>query len=107
MPYSQDACSKEACDPLWQATVSGFRLVTRENVFKVCDQPHPLLVAQIVDACTKAELYKAYEGMKVSVLRPGCLGGVRCLPKSHPSLDLSSHAKCLGFFPMDMQRYAD
>lgn len=48
-----------------QATVSGFRLVTRENVFKVCDQPHPLLVAQIVDAAAKAQLFKAYEGMKV------------------------------------------
>ena len=45
--------------------MSGFRLVTRENVFRVCDQPHPLLVAQIVDACTGAHLYKAYEGMKV------------------------------------------
>lgn len=53
------------CAPL-QATVSGFRLVTRENVFRVCDQPHPLLVAQIVESCGKAELYKAYEGMKVS-----------------------------------------
>ena len=47
--------------------MSGFRLVTRENVFKVCDQPHPLLVAQIVDFCAKAQLYKAYEGMKVTI----------------------------------------
>lgn len=66
--------------------MSGFRLVTRENVFKVCDQPHPLLVAQIVDSCAKAQLYKAYEGMKVcpsrQAQRPPLLcrlvAGVRC-----------------------------
>ena len=45
--------------------MSGFRLVTRENVFKVCDQPHPLLVAKIVDSCAKAQLHTGYEGMKV------------------------------------------
>jgi len=33
--------------------VSGFRLVNRENVFRVCDQPHPLLVKEIVGHCGK------------------------------------------------------
>ena len=32
---------------------------------QVCDQPHPLLVAKIVDSCTKADLDTAYDGMRV------------------------------------------
>ena len=50
-----------------QATVSGFRLVDRDNVFRVCDQPHPLLVKEIVDHCSKARVEPAYLGMKVGV----------------------------------------
>ena len=30
-----------------QATVSGFSYVTQANVFKVCDQPHPLKIAKV------------------------------------------------------------
>ena len=50
--------------------MSGFRLVNRGNVFRVCDQPHPLLVKEIVGHCGKARLEDAYRGM--SVRRP-CL----------------------------------
>ena len=32
---------------LLQATVSGFSYVTQANVFKVCDQPHPLKIAKV------------------------------------------------------------
>ena len=32
-----------------QSTVSGFGIVTSENVFKVCDQPHPLKVRAGID----------------------------------------------------------
>lgn len=32
-----------------QSTVSGFGLVTADNVFKVCDQPHPLKVRAAID----------------------------------------------------------
>ena len=45
-----------------QATVSGFQLVDRDNVFRVCDQPHPLLVKEIVDHCSKARVEPAYLG---------------------------------------------
>ena len=34
---------------------------------QVCDQPHPLLVAQIVRACMAAHLDDAYAGMKVGL----------------------------------------
>ncbi len=33
--------------PCLQATVSGFSYVTQANVFKVCDQPHPLKIAKV------------------------------------------------------------
>jgi replication factor C subunit 2/4 len=34
-----------------QATVTGFDHVDRNNVFKVCDQPHPTTVRAILDYC--------------------------------------------------------
>ena len=52
-----------------QATHSGFGLVSSENVFRVCDQPHPLLVAKIVDSCLQANIDVAYDGMKVRAKR--------------------------------------
>lgn len=73
--------------------MSGFRLVNRENVFRVCDQPHPLLVQEIVGHCGKARLQEAYAGMSVRAfspcirLRPAlsqCSDPARCLlPLSH------------------------
>lgn len=32
---------------------------------QVCDQPHPLLVAEIVKDCARCKLDEAYKGMKV------------------------------------------
>ena len=40
--------------------------MSQENVFKVCDQPHPLLIARIVENCMAAKLDEAYSGMRVS-----------------------------------------
>ncbi len=50
-----------------QATHSGFGFISQENVFKVCDQPHPLLVARIMESCAKGDLDAAHAGMKVCV----------------------------------------
>jgi len=44
-----------------QATYAGFGFVNRQNVFKVCDQPHPLLVRSIIADCTTANLDKALQ----------------------------------------------
>ena len=38
-----------------QATIAGFGLISSENVFKVCDQPHPLLIKQVLDASARAD----------------------------------------------------
>ncbi len=34
-----------------QATAAGFGLVNKDNVFKVCDQPHPDLMQNVLRAC--------------------------------------------------------
>jgi replication factor C subunit 2/4 len=46
-----------------QATHSGYGLVDRENVFKVCDQPHPVLVTTILTACRDSDLRTATTAM--------------------------------------------
>eukprot|EP00049_Salpingoeca_infusionum_P010233 m.173392 g.173392 ORF g.173392 m.173392 type:complete len:337 (+) comp14586_c2_seq1:112-1122(+) len=47
-----------------QSTYQGFGVVTSENVFKVCDQPHPLLIKAIVGACLEGRIDDAYSGMQ-------------------------------------------
>jgi replication factor C subunit 2/4 len=44
-----------------QSTHSGFGFVSGDNVFKVCDQPHPIIVQSIIRACTKGEIELAME----------------------------------------------
>jgi replication factor C subunit 2/4 len=46
-----------------QATVSGFEFVDRNNVFKVCDQPHPTTVRAILDACVAGRTNEAVQEM--------------------------------------------
>ena len=47
-----------------QSTVSGFGYVSPENVFKVCDQPHPVTVKKILGACAAGELYGALDELQ-------------------------------------------
>ncbi|XP_014207065.1 replication factor C subunit 2 [Copidosoma floridanum] len=47
-----------------QSTVNGFNHVNSENVFKVCDEPHPLLVKSMLDTCLKIDICKAYGILK-------------------------------------------
>ena len=47
-----------------QSTVSGFGMVTSDSVFKVCDQPHPVLITDILDNVVKGESRKALEGIQ-------------------------------------------
>ena len=34
-----------------QATAAGFSMVNKDNVFKVCDQPHPDLMENVLKSC--------------------------------------------------------
>lgn len=44
-----------------QSTYNGFGHVNNENVFKVCDEPHPLLVKDMLNQCVKEDIAKAYK----------------------------------------------
>ncbi|KOX71452.1 Replication factor C subunit 2 [Melipona quadrifasciata] len=43
-----------------QSTYNGFGHVNSANVFKVCDEPHPLLVKEMLELCTQSNISKAY-----------------------------------------------
>lgn len=44
-----------------QSTHSGFGFVSGDNVFKVCDQPHPIVVQTMIRACLKGDINNAME----------------------------------------------
>jgi len=39
-----------------QSTHSGFGFVSQDNVFKICDQPHPITVRKMIKHCQKGEI---------------------------------------------------
>lgn len=47
-----------------QSTSNGFGKITSENVFKVCDEPHPLLVEDMLNYCVQGDIHNAYKIMK-------------------------------------------
>ncbi|KAF2904565.1 hypothetical protein ILUMI_01612 [Ignelater luminosus] len=47
-----------------QSTHNGFGSINSENVFKVCDEPHPLLIKDMLMNCTRGEIRKAYKIME-------------------------------------------
>lgn len=44
-----------------QSTWTGLGFVSPDNVFKVCDQPHPITIRAMLNACYKGEVGKAME----------------------------------------------
>jgi len=46
-----------------QSTHEGFGFVKSENVFKVCDEPHPILVKDMLDHCVKSDIEQSYKIM--------------------------------------------
>jgi replication factor C subunit 2/4 len=44
-----------------QSTWTGLGFVSPDNVFKVCDQPHPITIRAMLNACYKGEIDKAME----------------------------------------------
>lgn len=47
-----------------QSTANGFGRITSENVFKVCDEPHPLLVQDMLEHCANGDIHAAYKILK-------------------------------------------
>jgi replication factor C subunit 2/4 len=46
-----------------QSTANGFGRITSENVFKVCDEPHPILVQEMLEHCVNGDIHSAYKIM--------------------------------------------
>jgi len=44
-----------------QSTHNGFEIVNSENVFKVCDEPHPMLIKDMLKSCVDGDIRKAYK----------------------------------------------
>lgn len=44
-----------------QSTAQGFAHVSSEHVFKVCDEPHPMMVRTMLEACTRQDIHQAYK----------------------------------------------
>ncbi|KRX80014.1 Replication factor C subunit 2 [Trichinella britovi] len=44
-----------------QSCVAGSGFVNSENVFKICDEPHPLVVKDMLDHCSRADQHEAHE----------------------------------------------
>ncbi|XP_065858171.1 replication factor C subunit 2 [Euphorbia lathyris] len=61
--FTADGDMRQALNNL-QATYSGFRFVNQENVFKVCDQPHPLHVKNMVRHVIEGKFDDACSGLK-------------------------------------------
>lgn len=47
-----------------QSTFNGFDIVNAENVFKVCDEPHPLLIKDMIKSCAESDVRKAFKVME-------------------------------------------
>jgi replication factor C subunit 2/4 len=47
-----------------QSTYNGFGTVNEQNVFKVCDEPHPMLVKEMLQHCVNGDIDQAYKVIK-------------------------------------------
>lgn len=61
--YTAQGDLRQALNNL-QSANDGFGKVTSETVFKVCDEPHPLLIKKMLDHCIKDEYTDAYDILK-------------------------------------------
>merc|ERR1712110_33632 len=43
------------------STFEGFGFVNSQNVFKVCDEPHPILIKDMLDHCVKSDIDEAFK----------------------------------------------
>jgi len=58
--FTADGDMRQALNNL-QATHSGFDMITDENVFKVCDQPHPAVVHELVAKVLEGDIEESHK----------------------------------------------
>jgi replication factor C subunit 2/4 len=61
--FSAEGDMRQAINNL-QSTVAGSGFVSAENVFKVCDQPHPVVVQKLLAFCEKGHLPDALDQLE-------------------------------------------
>lgn len=61
--FTADGDMRQAINNL-QATVAGFSFVSAENVYRVCDSPHPTAVEAIIQAAKNGQMDKAQAGLE-------------------------------------------
>lgn len=103
--YTSQGDMRQAVNNL-QSTFSGFGEVTSENVFKVCDEPHPTMIKTMLDHCVKGEIDKAYEIMnhmwRMGYAPEDIIGNVfkNCKTHSMPEFLKLEYVKEIGFTQM-------
>ena len=58
--FTSEGDMRQAINNL-QSTHSGFGFISGDNVFKVCDQPHPIIVQATIRACLKGDIDTAVD----------------------------------------------
>lgn len=58
--FTSEGDMRQAINNL-QSTWSGFGIVSKEAVFKVCDQPHPELIKDMLKACQRGDVNTALD----------------------------------------------
>jgi len=53
--FTSEGDMRQAINNL-QSTHSGFGFVSGDNVFKVCDQPHPIVLQAMIRACMRGDV---------------------------------------------------
>ena len=48
-----------------QATAAGFGEISKDNVFKVCDQPHPELMQNVIRRCLNSQFSAACQDIDI------------------------------------------
>ncbi|GAA5959515.1 hypothetical protein JCM21900_004526 [Sporobolomyces salmonicolor] len=61
--FTSEGDMRQAVNNL-QSTYSGFGFVGADEVFKVCDQPHPVKVQQLIACCVKGDVDGAMERLE-------------------------------------------
>lgn len=58
--YTAQGDMRQALNNL-QSTYNGFKTITGENVFKVCDEPNPVLIKNMIESCVEGDMRKAFK----------------------------------------------
>ncbi|KAI8379660.1 P-loop containing nucleoside triphosphate hydrolase protein [Radiomyces spectabilis] len=61
--FTADGDMRQAINNL-QSTFYGFKYVSADNVFKICDQPHPVVIQNILQNCADGRVDSAVNTMK-------------------------------------------